>query len=178
MSTIDGSDQPTQQIFREDGSGMRVYTSVDFKQSSEAPSSSYAYQISTGATVKVDFTFDPATAGTNYNNLSDELKAMIQSRIEFKGFKIRKMSGSTPGAVIQETSDGNKTLTFTMPSDSDIRIEPVYHDHFHGVNIIANDKTTMLEIGWRNFKPDKESFLEVARMGVPAFLRRASRKDS
>ena len=153
VSTIDGSDQPTQQIFREDGSGMRVYTSVDFKQSSEAPSSSYAYQISTGATVKVDFTFDPATAGTNYNNLSDELKAMIQSRIEFKGFKIRKMSGSTPGAVIQETSDGNKTLTFTMPSDSDIRIEPVYHDHFHGVNIIANDKNASNQ----NYRIDKST---------------------
>ena len=27
-----------------------------------------------------------------------------------------------------------------MPSESDIRIEPVFHDHIHAVNIIANDK--------------------------------------
>ncbi len=32
-------------------------------------------------------------------------------------------------------------------------------------------RSTMLEIGWRNFKPDKAGAAEVARMGIPAFLR-------
>ncbi|MBQ1376391.1 MAG: MATE family efflux transporter [Lachnospiraceae bacterium] len=32
-------------------------------------------------------------------------------------------------------------------------------------------KHTMLDIGLHNFKPDKEGAMEVARMGVPAFLR-------
>ncbi len=32
-------------------------------------------------------------------------------------------------------------------------------------------KHAMLDISWRNFKPDKEGVTEVARMGVPAFLR-------
>lgn len=32
-------------------------------------------------------------------------------------------------------------------------------------------KHAMLDISLKNFKPDKESFAEVARMGVPAFLR-------
>ena len=32
-------------------------------------------------------------------------------------------------------------------------------------------KKAMLDIGWHNFKPDKEGAWEVARMGIPAFLR-------
>ncbi len=32
-------------------------------------------------------------------------------------------------------------------------------------------RTSMLEIGWKNFKPDKAGAAEVARMGIPAFLR-------
>ncbi len=32
-------------------------------------------------------------------------------------------------------------------------------------------KHAMLDISWKNFKPDREGAIEVARMGVPAFLR-------
>ena len=32
-------------------------------------------------------------------------------------------------------------------------------------------RTAMLEIGWKNFKPDRAGAAEVARMGIPAFLR-------
>ena len=32
-------------------------------------------------------------------------------------------------------------------------------------------RTALLEIGWKNFRPDKADAAEVARMGVPAFLR-------
>lgn len=140
VSTFDNSDRPSQWIFQENSTGIQSYSSLDFKQSSNAPNSSSAYQIKTGAKVKVEFTFDPSTAGSKYNSLSDDIKALINSRIEFKGFKISSMSGSTPGAVLWETSGDVKTLTFTMPSESDIRIEPVFHDHIHAVNIIANDK--------------------------------------
>lgn len=143
VTTLDASDQPTQAMFQNNGNGIQAYSSVDFKSSSDAVSNKTAYQIAAGAKVRVDFTFDPAESDPSYyNGHPDYIKAIIQKRIEFKGFRIRRMSGSTEGTVIQETSDGVRTLTFTMPSDSDIRIEPLYHDHFHGVNIIANDKNS------------------------------------
>ena len=141
VSTVDGSDSPTTQMFMEDSSnGVSAYQSVTFKSTSYAPNNSAAYQIEKGATVKAEYIFDPANNGANYAGLSQDLKDFVDKRIEFIGFRIRKMSDSTAGDVIRETSDGVKTITFTMPSDTDIRIEPIFKDHVHMVSVIANDK--------------------------------------